>query len=284
MRNWRVLTAIAAVVLAAIAGVLVFAYVDDADQRAERDQELVPVYIAAERVPLGTQGARALDSELITVEERRVKDIPASAIRPGGEASINELVAAADIAPGQFIVQQSFIEPGDIQGTSGLISEGMQAISIGVDETHGVAGFVTPGDTVSVILSFDATDLEQPDAPALKTTAYLLPAVKVLAVGQTTEFGNGQDTDTNGDGVVDANDDQSSEPVQRGLITLEVSPRQAEQIAQAERTGTTYLTLNPPDFDPSTFARPDEIVELTNMFDFPLATLDQVRAVVRNAG
>ncbi|GIU87649.1 MAG: hypothetical protein KatS3mg009_2164 [Acidimicrobiia bacterium] len=58
VRNWRVVTAVAAVVLAAVAGVLVWQYTDEADERAEADQELVEVYVAAEPVPRGRLGCR----------------------------------------------------------------------------------------------------------------------------------------------------------------------------------------------------------------------------------
>ena len=46
-----------------------------------------------------------------------------------------------------------------------------------------------------------------------------------------------------------------------GLITLDVTPRQAEQIAQGTALGTFYLTLDAPGLDPSKFTPPAEIVE-----------------------
>ena len=45
MRNWRIISTIAAVVLAAIAGVLVWKYVTDADTRAEHNKGFVPALL-----------------------------------------------------------------------------------------------------------------------------------------------------------------------------------------------------------------------------------------------
>ena len=66
---------------------------------------------------------------------------------------------------------------------------------------------------------------------------------------------------------------------------MEVSPRQAEQIAQAYALGgTVYLTLNTASFDPGTFENPEEIVEAVNLFDQTSFTkLTQVQADVRAA-
>ena len=54
MRNWRIISTIAAVVLAAIAGVLVWKYVTDADTRAEKDKHLVTALVAKDRIARGT--------------------------------------------------------------------------------------------------------------------------------------------------------------------------------------------------------------------------------------
>ena len=45
------------------------------------------------------------------------------------------------------------------------------------------------------------------------------------------------------------------------LITLQVTPRQAEQIVQGTTLGTVWLSLNPPDFNAGKFKSPTEIVD-----------------------
>jgi hypothetical protein len=51
------------------------------------------------------------------------------------------------------------------------------------------------------------------------------------------------------------------------LITLQVTPRQAEQIVQGTDIGTVWLSLDPPNFSPNKFKTPTEIVDEINLFD-----------------
>lgn len=289
MRNWRVVTAVAAVVLAALAGVLVWQYTDEADERAEEDQELVEVYVAGATVQRGVSGADALRRELLVVEEMRKADFDrlGNPVVPGEEARIRDLIAAATIPEGVPVVAELFVQRGQLQGTALEIEDGMQAISLSVDQTRGVAGFVAPGDTVNVILTLEAEEVRAAPGGAVKagakakTTAFLVPGAKVLAVDRVTTAGaatGAPTTDTNGDGVIDDKDDATTVPTNAGLVTLSVTPRQAQQIAAAMTNYGTgvYLTLNPPEFDIEEFENPTEIVEAINLFDQPLTLLDEV--------
>src|SRR4029453_18816391 len=58
------------------------------------------------------------------------------------------------------------------------IPEGHKAVSVGVDLVRQVAGFVTPGDRVSVAVTM-------PDGDKGDKTQYVLPEARVLAVGAT---------------------------------------------------------------------------------------------------
>jgi hypothetical protein len=66
---------------------------------------------------------------------------------------------------------------------------------------------------------------------------------------------------------------QAPANLQVGLITVEATPRQAEQIAQAMNVGTIMLTLNPPNFSTKSFQSPQEIVDAANLFDQQLNEL-----------
>lgn len=289
MRNWRVVTAVAAVVLAAVAGVLVWQYTDEADERAEADQELVEVYVAAEPVPRGVSGADAIARELLVVEEMRRADFARlrNPVVPGGEAAVRDLIAAATIPEGVPAVADLFVRRGQLQGTALEIEEGMQAISLSLDQARGVAGFVMPGDSVNVILSLEVAATRTAPGAAVRTgsgvrtTAFLVPGAKVLAVDRVTTTGAAggtATTDTNGDGVVDGDDAATTTPANAGLVTLAVTPRQAEQIAAAvtHHGGGVYLSLNPAGFDLADFQNPTEIVEAINLFDQPLSLVDEL--------
>src|SRR4051794_27692315 len=55
-----------------------------------------------------------------------------------------------------------------------------------LDDTHAVGGFLTPGDMVNVLVTVDIKDATSKNAEAVKTTAFLIPGLKVLGVGSTT--------------------------------------------------------------------------------------------------
>src|SRR5690242_11573054 len=95
VRNWRVLTAVAAVVLAAAASVLAYTYLTQADARAQDKTELVPALVARNDIPKGTPGKTAVDQNLF-----EVKQVPRNVL-PEGSMSDNNglsgLVASAQI-------------------------------------------------------------------------------------------------------------------------------------------------------------------------------------------
>jgi pilus assembly protein CpaB len=265
-----------------LTGFLGWQYLDDADSRAEADLEQVEILVAQSTIQRGAQGATALDAELIKPQKWLKRDVPASAVSPQDVEALRPLFASGVIAEGVPIVASDFVEAGAIENTALQISEGKQAVTISVSDTSGVARFITPGDTVSMILTLDLGKLPAENNPdeikqaSGKMTAYLLNGMKVLAVGQTTTIGTAPATDTNGDGKIDGNDEAPATAALSGLLTFEATPREAEQIIHAQSLGAIYLTLNPPDFDVTTFQTPEEIVEQINLFNQPLTKLNKV--------
>lgn len=276
MRNWRVVTAITAVVLAALAAVLAYQYLAQADDRAQKDVELVPVLRAKSDIPRGTKAETAEGAGAFEVAEIPRNSKPDTALTD--PKSLHGQIAAAKIPRGQFITADSFVSPGRLEGFSSTLGKGKQAITVAVDETRGVAGFIEPNDMVSVIVTGEAEDLVAPEGkelPAMTTTGLLIPGVKVLAVGSTTA---NTPPSTTEDG------DNADTSARNGLVTLEVTPRQALQIAHAASgVGQIYLSLNAPGFDVDEFTIPTEIVEATNWFDQPLTQLESVRNQARAA-
>src|SRR4029078_13524051 len=102
-------------------------------------------------------------------------------------------------------------------------------------------------------------------ADGVRTTAFLLPGVKVIAVGSTTILPPSSAAPVSADSAATTTTQPQTQPA--SLITLEVTPRQAEQIVQATTIGTMYLSLNPPGFDPKKFTTPRAIVGELNLFD-----------------
>lgn len=245
MGNRRTLIAVVAVLLAAAAGVGAWSYVSGADQRAEDKAKLVEAYVAKQDIAKGTSGDQVVGSGLL--EKRAVprEAVPPTALR--NSAVIKGKVAAAAISSGQFIVADQFVAPGQAGGgVGGTLATGKQAITVSVDEAHGVAGFVNPDDHVNVIVLGKVR--KDPQAPFNANApdnfaAFMVQNARVLAVGQQSDAPATNDGKTTA--TTQANNDQN-----RGLVTLEVDAVDAERIAFAAQNATIYLTLVPPSYTP----------------------------------
>jgi pilus assembly protein CpaB len=295
VRNWRVLTAIAAVVLATLAGVLVWKYVDDQKQEAQKPYQQVEVLVVSKRIPAGTAFGSALDEKQITREKRVRKDLPPSYV-PGTSTDrslkqqYSQLVAAHDITEGLPIVSQDFVQAGLVQagGVEGQLATdnaklkaqgkqaNLQAITLTFDDTHAVGGFLTPGDKVNAIVHLEIKDITAPNKPGVKTTAYMLPGLPVLAVGAKTS------TVALASNSTGSTTPSTAVQQSRGNVTFEVTPRQAEQLIQANELGTVWLSLNPPTWKAGDFTNPEEIVEAVNLFTQPLPRVQQVLSQIKN--
>jgi pilus assembly protein CpaB len=239
------LIAVAAVVLAAAAGVGAWSYVSGADQRAQDKAKLVEAYVARQDIAKGTSGDQVLSAGLLS--KRRV---PREAVPPAAllnSSVIKGKVALGTIAAGQFVVMEQFVAPGSSGGgIGGTLPNGKQAITISVDEAHGVAGFITPDDHVNVIVAAklrkDPQSKFDPNLPD-NIAAFMVQNVQVLAVGQQSEQ---PATNSSKSGDATANQQRAN----RGLVTLAVDPQDAERLAFAQQNYAMYLTLVPPSYTP----------------------------------
>ncbi len=284
MRNWRVLTAIAAVVLAALAGVLVWKYTDNAKNDAKKPFTFTSALVAKSRVAANTSFDRALETGLIAREQRVRNDVPASGIDGTKtdaqlKSQYADLIAGHDIAEGQMIVAQDFVAlSASSSGLAGQLEtdqgkdkgKQLQAVTLTLEDQRAVGGFLTPGDSVNVMvtISDDQDHWISPEGQHVRYTSFLLAGVKVLAVGSTTARPQQSATTP-----TSASTNQPT--ISRNLITFEVTARQAQQLVQAEAGGTVYLSLNPESFNSDGFKDPGEVVEAVNLFDKPLPLLEQ---------
>ena len=116
---------------------------------------------------------------------------------------------------------ESKLAPKD--GGGGLpvaISEGMRALSVRVDEVISVAGFVVPGTRVDVLLTMAGAERAKE-----AVTKVILQNVQALAAGQSVEK------------------DKDGRPQPVGVLTVLVTPEQAESLALASNQGKIQLAL-----------------------------------------
>jgi pilus assembly protein CpaB len=229
----RLIAMVAAVLLAAVAAVALFVYVRDIEQRAFEDAELVEVLIAPEGIPEGVLGADAAEAALIERSQVPRVNVPEGAVR-----SLDQISGQVTLAPffaDEILVEGRFTEMGEVAPTLD-IPDGLEAITVQVGVPQGVAGFVRPGDRVSLIATLEAAgeDADDDDVPVVQRSEYLLQDIPVLSTGQ--RVGDGADDVEEGTGQV--------------LLTVALPPEDAERLVFAINQASLYFTLLPEDADP----------------------------------
>jgi len=229
----RTVILIAAVVVAAVAAVAVYSYLTTVQDRANKDAKLVKVFVVKKDITKGLPGEQALDQGYIKPDKINVKFRATTALTDPNV--IRGKVALTNLAANQVVVDGQFVDPKVATVSSAQrIPTGNVAITIQVDQVHGVANLVQPGDKVNMLVQVHAGQEE-----------YLYQNVPVLFVGSQAAPQPGETTATT----------QPGAPVQgSGLITLAVRPEAAQRIAFVESTNNSnagiYLTLVPPDNAP----------------------------------
>jgi Flp pilus assembly protein CpaB len=287
VRNWRVLTAVAAVILAVIAGVLVYKVSDDAKKDAKKPFSFESVMVVAKPIPTSMSFASALDGKYIVRADRVHNELPEGAVSGRQtDAQLNATfkgqVASHAIVADQTIVSADFVAASQVASGLGAQldldnkaeKEHLEAVTVTLDDTHAVGGFLQPGDHVNVMATLGVDKNHIVTSDHIKFTSFMIPNLKVLAVGTTTSVPS-TSASTNGS-------TPTTVASNRSLITFEVTPRQAEQLVQGSAVGTLYLTMNSPSFKDGDFKDPGEVVEAINLFDKQLPAVDAAQGFVAN--
>lgn len=212
-RMWLVLAL--AIVSGLAAGYLALRYLQPRMSPAmARPTATTPVIVAARDLPAGT---------LLAPADLKTVAWPASSAPRGHARTTAEVVGRGLITP--LVADEPLLasrlagrEAGG--GMSIVIPEGMRAVSVEVDDVIGVAGFVLPGTRVDVLVTLNPGRDEE-----TSTTRIILQNVEAIAVGQTT--------------TRDAQGTPQSVPV----ITLLVTPEEAEMLTLAATEGQIHLAL-----------------------------------------
>ncbi len=126
---------------------------------------------------------------------------------------------------GEPVTWGRVIKQGDHGYMAAMLTPGLRAVSVKVNALTGVSGFVFPGDRVDLILSHEINrKSDTGDNTTKNVTETVLTNIRVLAIDQKTE-------------------DQEGKPKVSKTVTLEVTPKQAEEVALAENIGRLSLSL-----------------------------------------
>jgi len=130
------------------------------------------------------------------------------------------------ITAGQPVTRGALVGPQDRGFLAAALGPGMRAITVPVNASTGVAGFVFPGDHVDIVLTQQVEG--GGDGPALKVSETIVRNARVLATDQR---------------FTDKSEDGKTEVKTFSNVTLEVTPRIAEKVAVAQSMGTLSLSL-----------------------------------------
>jgi pilus assembly protein CpaB len=129
-------------------------------------------------------------------------------------------VARRAIQKGEPILKNLLIRSSEGGFMSAVLEPGARAVSIAVDSTSGNAGFIFPGDRVDLILTHAVTR----QSIQSRASETFVENVRVLAVDQMI-------------------DNPDNKAVIAKTVTLEVTPKQAEEINLAKDLGKISLSL-----------------------------------------
>jgi pilus assembly protein CpaB len=211
-------------ILAMLVSMVVYRLLNVAVSAANRPSESI-VVAAMDIAP----GAR-IDEKDVRVVRMPVGDVP-----EGGFHSIAEVAGRGVVVPmarNEPVLLSKLAPEQAGAGLPALIPNGMRAVSVKVNEVVSVAGFVVPGSHVDVLLTGNPS---RDNDPGTVTTTTVLEDVQVLAAGQQLQK------------------NREGQPVNVPVITLLVSPQDAQKLTLASSEGRIQLSLrNPMDGNAST--------------------------------
>jgi Flp pilus assembly protein CpaB len=141
-----------AIALAAVAVLLVFYYVSQERGRLQQDQELVPVWMAAKDIPVGTSGAELEAGGYLTAAEiERGQVAPGALLDPADVAS---KIVANPIYKGEQVSQLRFRSEAE-RGIRAQLTGNLRAFQVPGTEHQLLAGTLQEGDRVDVVATIN---------------------------------------------------------------------------------------------------------------------------------
>ncbi len=179
-----------------------------------RQAPTFPLVVSTTRLAYGT-----------VLQPEHVKTIEwGSAARPEGSFTDPKAVIGRPIidglVPGEPVVESRLAPKDGGSGLASVIPKGKRAVSVRVNEIIGVAGFALPKTRVDVLVSVNPGGEKGRSASKM-----ILQNVEVLAAGQKIE------------------QDAEGKPETVNVITLLVTPDEAERLTLASNEGDIQLAL-----------------------------------------
>jgi pilus assembly protein CpaB len=174
------------------------------------------IVVASGKLPLGT---------LLKDENLKFVPWPATNLPAGYFERKEDLVSRGLVQPlveNEPIMESKLAPKGSGAGLPPIIPEGKRALSIRANEIIGVAGYVLPGTRVDVVLTATVPNATEP------ITKIVLQNVEVVSAAQ------------------DIQKDAEGKPKTVTVVTLLVTPEDAEKLTIASSQGNFQLALRNP--------------------------------------
>ncbi len=216
MGRRNILMLIGAVIFAALVALLVAGQINKAKRDGQDD--IVEVAVAKVDLKWGT----VLTKEMIDKGKFLKKSLPSQSYTD--PSTLPGRVLVTPMAANLPICEQH-LAPITLKtgGVSAVISADKRAIAVKVDKVIGVSGFIHPNNRVDVLVTLKRVEGYNYNP----ITKIILENILVLAVGPDIEEKKGKE--------------EKATPVD--VITLEVTPEEAEKIALAVQEGKISLAL-----------------------------------------
>jgi pilus assembly protein CpaB len=157
-------------------------------------------------------------------------------------------IARRQVMAGEPMSKEMVIKQGDSGVTAANLKPGMRAVTINVSPPAGVAGLILPNDHVDVIVNTPVRDLAGingwKDVVLRYSSETIIKDIRVVAINQTL-----------------SHDPTKGVAEPGNLVTLELTPAQAEKLLVAQQLGPLNLSLR------SLVPSPNDNNEQTFTFD-----------------
>ncbi len=172
------------------------------------------VVVAVRPMPVGS---------IVGEQDVKLVEWSGNILPTGSFASLPEVTGRGLIVPieeNEPVLAGKLAAKGAGGGLPVIIDEGMRAFSMAVDQVIGVSGFVGPNTHVDVLLTLTASpSLREP------TTKVIMQNLRILAAGESIQ------------------QDKEGKPLNVPVVTLLVTPEQAETLGLATGQGRIQLAL-----------------------------------------
>lgn len=243
--NRRVLSAVAALALAAVGTFALVAFVRGAEDRAIAGEELVDVLVVQERVQAGTP-AGELDGRVAS-EEVPAKVQAEDAVV--GLGALGDRVAAVDLLPGEQVTAARFEQASAFERRRAQVEvpEDLLEVTVSLSPDRAVGGVVRPGSRVAVVASFDPFDVSS-------TEPVQLEGLQIPNEGKTPNSSHvilhkvlvtNVQTDSSFEAEQPEGDRTAPAPGGNLLVTLAVDTPSVERVVFAAEHGRVWLAVQP---------------------------------------